>query len=71
MMHIKTKILFENTIQDYYIMSLQVIKYLHITNEKEYNEQVKNDKILSSESLKYISQTRNFKKIVKIAKETV
>lgn len=70
-MHIKTKILFENTIQDYYIMSLQVIKYLHITNEKEYNEQVKNDKILSSESLKYISQTRNFKKIVKIAKETV
>lgn len=70
-MHIKTKILFENTIQDYYIMSLQVIKYLCITNEKEYNEQVRKDKILSSESLKYISQTRNFKKIVKIAKETV
>ena len=67
----KSNILFENTIQDYYIMSLQVIKYLCITNEKEYNEQVKNDKILSSESLKYISQTRSFKKIVKIAKETV
>lgn len=67
----KSKIIFENTIQDYYIMSLQVIKYLCITNEKEYNEQVKNDKILSSESLKYISQTRSFKKIVKIAKETV
>lgn len=67
----KSKIIFENTIQDYYIMSLQIIKYLCITNEKEYNEQVKNDKILSSESLKYISQTRSFKKIVKIAKETV
>lgn len=67
----KSNIIFENTIQDYYIMSLQVIKYLHITNEKEYNEQVRNDKILSSESLKYISQTRSFKKIVKIAKETV
>lgn len=67
----KSNILFENTIQDYYIMSLQVIKYLCITNEKDYNEQVKNDKILSSESLKYISQTRSFKKIVKIAKKTV
>jgi len=68
----KSNIIFENTIQDYYTISLQVIKYLCITNEKEYNEQVKHDdKILCSESLKYISQTRDFKKIVKIAKETV
>ncbi len=64
-------ITFENTIQDYYTISLQVIKYLCITNEKDYNEQVKNDKILCSESLKYISQTRDFKKIVKIAEEVV
>lgn len=70
-MHIKTKILFENTIQDYYIMSLQVIKYLCITNEKEYNKQAKKDKILCSKSLKYIFQTRSFKKIVKIVKKTV
>ena len=54
-----------------YLKSLQMIKKLNIKNEKQYNELLKNYLILSAESLKYISQTRNFRKIVKIAKEVV
>ena len=52
-----------------YLKSLQMIKELNIRNEKEYNKLLHNYLILSTESLKYISQTRSFKKIVKIAKE--
>lgn len=52
-----------------YIKSLQMIKILNIKNENEYNKLISNYLILSSESLKYISQTRKFKKIIKIAKE--
>ena len=56
--------------ESYYIISLQMIKYLCIEDEKQYNELVKtDDKILSAESLKYISQTRSFKKIIKLAEE--
>lgn len=55
-----------------YMKSLQMIKYLCIEDEKQYRELVKtDDKILSAESLKYISQTRSFKKIIKIAEEVV
>ena len=54
-----------------YFKSLQMIKRLNIKNEKQYNELLKNYLLLSAESLKYISQTRNFRKIVKIAKEVV
>lgn len=54
-----------------YLKSLQMIKKLNIKNEKQYNELLKNYLLLSAESLKYISQTRNFRKIVKIAKEVV
>lgn len=58
--------------ESYYIISLQMIKYLCIEDEKQYNELVKtDDKILTIESLKYISQIRDFKKIIKIAEKVV
>ena len=52
-----------------YLKSLQMIKLLNIKDEKEYNKLLKDYLILSSESLKYISRTRKFKKIVKLAEE--
>ena len=52
-----------------YNKSLQMIKTLNIKNEKEYNRLVQNYLILNAESLKYISRTRRFKKIIKLAKE--
>lgn len=52
-----------------YLKSLQMIKELDIRNEKEYNKLLHNYLILNTESLKYISQTRSFKKIIKLAKE--
>ena len=52
-----------------YFKSLQMIKRLNIKNEKQYNELLKNYLLLSAESLKYISQTRNFRKIIRLAKE--
>ena len=55
--------------QEAYIKSLQMIKQLNIKNEKDYNKLLKDYLILSSESLKYISGTRKFKKIVKLAEE--
>lgn len=54
-----------------YLKSLQMIKELNIQSEKEYNELLHNYLLLNIESLKYISQTRNFRKIIKIAKEVV
>ena len=55
--------------EEQYKKSLQMIKTFNIKNEKQYNELVKNYIILSAESLKYISQTRNFRKIIKLARE--
>lgn len=52
-----------------YLKSLQMIKRLQIKNENQYNELLKNYLVLNSESLKYISQTRSFKKIIKMSKE--
>lgn len=52
-----------------YLKSLQMIKRLNIKNEKEYNKLLHNYLILNLESLKYISQTRSFKKILQLAKE--
>ena len=54
-----------------YLKSLQMIKRLNIQNEKEYNKLLHNYLILNLESLKYISQTRSFRKIIKISKEVV
>ena len=55
--------------KEYYLKSLRMIKILKIKNETEYNKLLKDYLILSSESLKYISQTRNFRKIIKLARE--
>lgn len=52
-----------------YIKSLQMIKILNIESEEDYRRIVKNYLLLSTESIKYISQTRSFKKIIKLAKE--
>lgn len=52
-----------------YLKSLQKIKELNIKNEEEYNKLLHNYLLLNSESLKYISQTRSFKKIIKLSKE--
>lgn len=52
-----------------YLKSLQMIKELNIKSEEEYNNLVKEYLILSAESLKYISQTRDFSKIIKLAEE--
>ena len=50
-----------------YEKSLQMIKELNIKNKKEYIKLVRNYRILNLESLKYISQTKCFRKIRKIA----
>ena len=54
--------------KEYYLKSLQMIKELDIKNEKDYNKLVKDHLILSAESMKYISGTRRFRKIIKLAK---
>lgn len=54
--------------KEMYIKSLQMIKNLNVKNRKEYQELVRNYLILNFESLKYISQTRSFRKIRKMAK---
>lgn len=56
--------------KELYKKSLHMIKELDIKNEKEYNKIVKDYLVLSAESLKYISRTRRFRKIIKMAKET-
>lgn len=55
--------------EEYYNKSLKMIKKLGIKSKKEYNKLLKHYLILSVESLKYISQTRSFKRIIEIAKE--
>lgn len=50
-----------------YEKSLQMIKELDIKNEEEYNVLVNDYLILNLESLKYISGTRSFRKIRKMA----
>lgn len=53
-----------------YQRSLQMIKELDIKNKKEYRKLVRNYLILNLESLKYICQTKSFRKIKKMAKST-
>ena len=55
--------------QELYQKSMQMIKELDIKSEKAYNALLKDYKLLSSESLKYICQTRSFYEIIEIAKE--
>lgn len=56
--------------KEMYEKSLLMIKELNIKNKKEYMKLVRNYRILNLESLKYISRTRNFRKIKKMAKNT-
>lgn len=53
--------------KELYIKSLRMIKKLNVKNKKEYQELVRNYLILNFESLKYISQTKRFRKIRKLA----
>lgn len=55
--------------KEMYIKSLQMIKNLNVKNKKEYIKLVRDYRILNLESLKYISQTRNFRKIRKMAEK--
>lgn len=55
--------------KEMYIKSLQMIKNLNIKNEKDYSRLLRDYLLLNTESLKYISQTRSFRKIITIAKE--
>ena len=50
-----------------YEKSLQMIKELNVKNKKDYRKLVRNYLILNYESLKYISQTKSFRKIRKMA----
>ena len=55
--------------EELYLKSLQTIKTLKIKSVKEYNKLLDNYLLLNIESLKYISNTRSFKKIIKLAEE--
>ena len=55
--------------QEYYEKSLRLIKTLNIKTEEEYNKLLKDYLILNVESLKYITRTRSFKKIIEYAEE--
>ena len=55
--------------EENYKKSLQMIKQFKIKTKREYERLLDNYLILSVESLKYIAQTRNFKNIIKLAKE--
>lgn len=55
--------------EEAYKKSLKIINELSIEDEKDYNEILHKHLILNVESLKYISQTRKFNKIVELAKE--
>ena len=52
-----------------YLRSLQMIKILNIKNRNEYNRYKKYYLVLNIDSLKYISDKRNFNDIIRIAKE--
>lgn len=52
-----------------YKKSLQMIKALNIKSKSEYNRIKNYYLILNIDSLKYISERRNFKDIIKLAKE--
>lgn len=57
--------------QEYFIKSLKVIRILKIKNKRQYNKLKTELLILNIESLKYITNKRNFREIVKLAEEVV
>lgn len=50
-----------------YQRSLRMIKELDVKNKKEYRKLVRDYRILNLESLRFISQTKSFRKIRKLA----
>ena len=52
-----------------FIKSLQMIKILKIKNQNQYKSISKDFLVLSLDSLKYISQKKDFKEIIKMANE--
>ena len=52
-----------------FIKSLQMIKILKIKNQNQYKSISKDFLVLSLDSLKYISQKKDLKEIVKMANE--
>lgn len=52
-----------------FIKSLQMIKILKIRTQDQYKNISKDFLVLSLDSLKYISQKKDFKEIVKMANE--
>lgn len=52
-----------------FIKSLQMIKILKIKNQEQYKNLSRDFLVLSLDSLKYMSQEKDFKKIIKIANE--
>ena len=52
-----------------FIKSLQMIKILKIKNQDQYKNISKDFLVLSLDSLKYISQKKDFKEIIKIAND--
>lgn len=59
----------DDSMQEMYKKSLQMIKIMKIKNEKEYRKLTNYYLILSGESLKAITRTRSFRKIIKLAKK--
>lgn len=55
--------------EENYKKSLQMIKLFKIRSKREYERLLDNYLILSVESLKYISQTKKFKDIIKLSRE--
>ena len=53
--------------KELYIKSLRMIKNLNVKNKNQYIKLVRDYRILNFESLKYMSQTKSFRKIKKIA----
>lgn len=52
-----------------FIKSLQMIKILKIKNQDQYKNISKDFLVLSLDSLKYISQKKDFKEIIKMAND--
>ena len=52
-----------------FFKSLQMIKILKIKNQNQYKSISKDFLVLSLDSLKYISQKKDFKEIIKMANE--
>ena len=50
-----------------FLKSLQMIKILNIRNQEQYKNISKDFLVLSLDSLKYISQKKDFKEIIKMA----